>query len=112
MVDNVRHLSAPDGQSNALRHSSAITQQLRALSKSGRLFARPLTQSVRSKFGCVIEQGNDLSIRWINRRQIRTFVTIAKLACQRQIFIDALTAVFDSNQVINLMWRFNVVLMQ
>ena len=47
-----------------------------------------------------VEELNDHSIYWINRRQVGAFVAIALQARQRQVVTDGLAAMFDGDHMI------------
>ncbi len=59
-----------------------------------------------------IEEPNNFSGYRIKSHEIGTFVTIAKLAGQGQVIAPGLPSVFDGDQVVNLMRRLGVILMQ
>ena len=116
MRSSQRRIAFSFEQSLALYQAGRIVQpeQICSSPASGRLpgdsgaFQRKM---LAPGLSAGIEDGNNRAIRRVNGCKVRTFVAVAIEAGQREIAFDSLAAVFERNEMIEVMGERRIVLM-
>jgi hypothetical protein len=110
LVDSVHRQSRLHVQINGPHHSSASTLSLVSDPGQPDNLSAPQFEVFIPLLGSRIEKPHNLPDSRIDRGKIGSLVVVAFRTCISQVFANGLPAVFDSNDVIDLMGVRSVVL--